>query len=140
MKLKFYGTRGSSPVCDAGFQEFGGNTTCVRLAFPDTQTIAILDAGTGISREPYDRLVVAAMAGEPLSFARQDEAEAAKRIIDPILVDQPPVRPYEPGTWGPQEADVLIAPIDPGTTLWHPKAAGNSKLAHVRLGHLLQRR
>jgi len=48
MKLKFYGTRGSTPVCDAGFQEFGGNTTCVRLAVPDTQTIAILDAGTGI--------------------------------------------------------------------------------------------
>src|SRR5262245_36735711 len=48
MKLKFYGTRGSAPVCEAGFQEFGGNTTCVRLAFPDTQRIAIIDAGTGI--------------------------------------------------------------------------------------------
>ena len=39
MKLKFYGTRGSAPVCDAGFQEFGGNTTCVRLASSDMQTI-----------------------------------------------------------------------------------------------------
>jgi glucose-6-phosphate 1-dehydrogenase len=74
-------------------------------------------------REPYDRLVVAAMAGEPLSFARQDEVEAAWRIIDPILVDQPPVHPYEPGTWGPQEADVLIAPHGS----WHnPMASGGT--------------
>ena len=45
MKLKFYGTRGSAPVCDAGFQEFGGNTTCVCLTFPETHSIAIIDAG-----------------------------------------------------------------------------------------------
>jgi glucose-6-phosphate 1-dehydrogenase len=73
-------------------------------------------------REPYDRLLVAAMAGEPLSFARQDEVEAAWRIIDPILSEQPPVRPYEPGTWGPQEADALIAP--PGS--WHNPRASDS--------------
>ncbi|HEY5868064.1 MAG TPA: MBL fold metallo-hydrolase [Candidatus Tectomicrobia bacterium] len=58
MKLKFYGTRGSAPVCEAGFQEFGGNTTCVRLAFPDTQTIAILDAGTGIRNLGKDLLAM----------------------------------------------------------------------------------
>ena len=33
MKLKFYGTRGSIPVCDAGFQQFGGNTTCLQITF-----------------------------------------------------------------------------------------------------------
>ncbi len=48
MKLKFYGTRGSIPTCDAGFQEFGGNTTCLQLKFTDTNRIAIIDAGTGI--------------------------------------------------------------------------------------------
>jgi phosphoribosyl 1,2-cyclic phosphodiesterase len=58
MKLKFYGTRGSAPVCEAGFQEFGGNTTCVRIAFPDTQTIAILDAGTGIRNLGKDLLAM----------------------------------------------------------------------------------
>ena len=58
MKLKFYGTRGSTPVCEAGFQEFGGNTACVRLAFPDTQTIAILDAGTGIRTLGKDLLAI----------------------------------------------------------------------------------
>ena len=48
MKLKFYGTRGSIPVCDAGFQEFGGDTTCLQITFTDTNRIAIIDAGTGI--------------------------------------------------------------------------------------------
>ena len=48
MKLKFYGVRGSIPVCDAGFQQFGGNTTCFQITFPDTNRIAIIDAGTGL--------------------------------------------------------------------------------------------
>src|SRR5207237_1317338 len=48
MKLKFYGTRGSIPVCDVGFQEFGGDTTCLQITFTDTNRIAIIDAGTGI--------------------------------------------------------------------------------------------
>jgi len=48
MKLKFYGTRGSIPVCDAGFQQFGGNTTCFQITFTDTNRIHIIDAGTGL--------------------------------------------------------------------------------------------
>src|SRR5213080_1343854 len=48
MKLKFYGTRGSIPVCDAGFQKFGGNTTCLQITFTDTNRINIIDAGTGL--------------------------------------------------------------------------------------------
>lgn len=47
MKIKFYGTRGSIPVCDTGFQEFGGNTTCLQVTFENDQ-ILILDAGSGI--------------------------------------------------------------------------------------------
>jgi phosphoribosyl 1,2-cyclic phosphodiesterase len=48
MRLKFYGTRGSIPVCDAGFQQFGGNTTCLQITFTDTNRVAIIDAGTGL--------------------------------------------------------------------------------------------
>ncbi len=44
---KFYGTRGSIPVCDRDFQDFGGNTTCV-LILDDTGQVAILDAGSGL--------------------------------------------------------------------------------------------
>ncbi len=47
MKLKFYGTRGSIPVCDKDFLEFGGNTTCIKIT-RDSGRVSILDAGTGI--------------------------------------------------------------------------------------------
>ncbi len=58
MKLKFYGTRVSIPVCDAGFQQFGGNTTCLQLTFTDTNRIAIIDAGTGIRNLGKDLLAI----------------------------------------------------------------------------------
>jgi phosphoribosyl 1,2-cyclic phosphodiesterase len=50
MKVKFYGTRGSVPVCDPEFQEFGGNTTCIEISYQkgDKRHALILDAGTGI--------------------------------------------------------------------------------------------
>lgn len=46
--LEFHGTRGSTPVCDPKFQEFGGNTTCISIFNSETKRIGILDAGTGI--------------------------------------------------------------------------------------------
>jgi phosphoribosyl 1,2-cyclic phosphodiesterase len=48
MLVKFYGTRGSVPVCAPKFQEFGGNTTCIQILDKETNNLAILDAGTGI--------------------------------------------------------------------------------------------
>ena len=47
MKVKFYGTRGSIPVCHKGFLEFGGNTTSIKLT-RDNGRIALIDAGSGI--------------------------------------------------------------------------------------------
>jgi phosphoribosyl 1,2-cyclic phosphodiesterase len=48
MFVKFYGTRGSVPVCSPHFQHYGGNTTCIQIRDKRTNNIAILDAGTGI--------------------------------------------------------------------------------------------
>ena len=68
MKLKFYGARGSMPVCDTGFQQFGGNTTCFQITFMDINRIVIIDAGTGLRNlgrdmraigHHEDRLVIA---------------------------------------------------------------------------------
>jgi len=50
MRVKMYGTRGSIPVCDPDYYEFGGNTTCVQITLKDTGHIGILDAGTGIRK------------------------------------------------------------------------------------------
>jgi phosphoribosyl 1,2-cyclic phosphodiesterase len=47
MKVKFYGTRGSLPIADPDYVQFGGNTSCILVTF-STGRIAILDAGTGI--------------------------------------------------------------------------------------------
>jgi phosphoribosyl 1,2-cyclic phosphodiesterase len=48
MKIKFYGVRGSIPVCGREFERFGGNTTCIRIHREDVNRIVIIDAGTGI--------------------------------------------------------------------------------------------
>ncbi len=47
MKIKFYGTRGSIPICDREFLEFGGNTTSIKIT-RDVGKVSILDAGSGI--------------------------------------------------------------------------------------------
>lgn len=48
LTIEFHGTRGSVPVCNPRFQEFGGNTSCISIFNHSTQRISILDAGTGI--------------------------------------------------------------------------------------------
>jgi phosphoribosyl 1,2-cyclic phosphodiesterase len=48
MKVKFYGVRGSLPVCGKEFERYGGNTTCIRVLRESVNRIAIIDAGTGI--------------------------------------------------------------------------------------------
>ena len=48
MKIKFYGVRGSLPVCGREFQQYGGNTTCLMILRESVNRIAIIDAGTGI--------------------------------------------------------------------------------------------
>ncbi|HEU4865547.1 MAG TPA: hypothetical protein VFT76_04795, partial [Actinomycetota bacterium] len=45
---------------------------------------------------------------------RQDGVERAWEILQPILDDPPRVCVYEPGSWGPPEADTLVAP-----RAWH---------------------
>ncbi|HTY17518.1 MAG TPA: glucose-6-phosphate dehydrogenase [Myxococcota bacterium] len=64
----------------------------------------------GEGQEPYERLLGDAMLGDPTLFARQDEVEEAWRIVDPLLGQPTPVHPYEPGSWGPRQADALAAP------------------------------
>lgn len=47
MKIKFYGTRGSVPICHPDYMEFGGNTTSFKVTQDNGRT-SIFDAGTGI--------------------------------------------------------------------------------------------
>jgi glucose-6-phosphate 1-dehydrogenase len=56
----------------------------------------------------YERLLGDAMAGDATLFARQDEVEAAWSIVAPALENQGQLYEYEPGTWGPPEAERLV--------------------------------
>jgi glucose-6-phosphate 1-dehydrogenase len=61
--------------------------------------------------EPYDRLLGAAMEGERLLFAREDEVESAWAVVDPILKRASSLYEYESGSWGPSEANAIVSPI-----------------------------
>jgi glucose-6-phosphate 1-dehydrogenase len=68
----------------------------------------------------YERLIGEAMHGDASQFDREDGVEAAWRIVDPVLDQRTPVHGYAAGSWGPPEADALIA----GYGGWHkPPAA-----------------
>jgi glucose-6-phosphate 1-dehydrogenase len=58
---------------------------------------------------PYEVLLHAAMTGNSTRFTRQDAVEETWRIMQPLLDSPPPVHPYAPGSWGPAEADELVA-------------------------------
>ena len=71
---------------------------------------------------PYERLLGDAMAGDGALFSREDAVEAAWAVVDPVLMTHHRARPYERGSWGPKEADKMIAAHGG----WHnpsPKAA-----------------
>jgi glucose-6-phosphate 1-dehydrogenase len=65
----------------------------------------------GDELDAYERLLGDAMRGDALLFVRQDAVEAAWAIAQPILGNVTPVFAYEPGTWGPPEAERLAADI-----------------------------
>jgi glucose-6-phosphate 1-dehydrogenase len=63
----------------------------------------------GEGATPYEVLLHAALSGNSVRFTRQDCVEEAWRIMQPLIDDPPPVHPYKPGSWGPAEADELVA-------------------------------
>jgi glucose-6-phosphate 1-dehydrogenase len=67
---------------------------------------------------PYERLLGDALAGDGALFTSEDAVEAAWAIVDPVLARHDRVHRYKPGTWGPKQADRLIAPDG----RWHDPA------------------
>ena len=64
--------------------------------------------------DAYERLLLDAIQGDPSLFARSDEIDNAWRLIDPLLQSWESgtgqqMANYKPGTWGPKEADILLA-------------------------------
>jgi glucose-6-phosphate 1-dehydrogenase len=68
--------------------------------------------------QPYVRLLGDALHGDAALFTREDMVEAAWRIVNPALDSDSAPFIYEPGSWGPEEANQLTA-VDGG---WHAPA------------------
>ncbi len=65
----------------------------------------------------YETLLLDIMLGDATLFTRSDEVEAAWRVVDPLITyweGHPPATmpTYEAGSWGPNEADLLVEPHD----------------------------
>jgi glucose-6-phosphate 1-dehydrogenase len=60
--------------------------------------------------EAYERLILDAMRGDHTLFTTAEGIESLWENSTLLLEDPPPVKPYAPGTWGPNAIHQLIAP------------------------------
>ena len=74
----------------------------------DQRELYLVDEQPG-EAAPYERLLGDAMACNGALFTREDAVEAAWAVVDPVLAQHQPAQPYRRGSWGPSEADALIA-------------------------------
>lgn len=77
--------------------------------------------------ESYERLLLDALNGDASLFTRADEVETAWALIDPIIEawesQKKPAAFYEPGSWGPREADELLATDKRKWSTWDGRKA-----------------
>jgi glucose-6-phosphate 1-dehydrogenase len=89
-----------------------------RFDAPEPEQVTMdmeFSAEGGEGPSPYENLLHAAMIGDSTRFTRQDAVEECWRVMQPLLDNPPPVHPYAPGSWGPEEANRLLA----GHGSWH---------------------
>jgi glucose-6-phosphate 1-dehydrogenase len=87
----------------------GGSTELTLVREPEGQEL-----------EAYERLLGDALEGDTALFTRVDAVERAWDIVDPVLGDVAPLHEYEPGSWGPPQADRLPARYGG----WHAPGSG----------------
>jgi glucose-6-phosphate 1-dehydrogenase len=79
--------------------------------------------------EAYERLILDAMRGDRTLFTTAEGIERVWEKATPLLEAPPPVRPYAPGSWGPNAIHGLIAPLTwrlPFERAWRdPNRMGN---------------
>ena len=105
----------------------------VRVKLPGERMVGedvemILTEQTPSVLPPYQRLLGDAMRGLGELFGREDIVDAQWRIVEPILDNVTPVYPYQPGSWGPEEADGA----DRGGRALAQPAAGQGRCAMIR--------
>jgi glucose-6-phosphate 1-dehydrogenase len=74
--------------------------------------LSVVRQDTGDDMDAYERLLGDAMHGDATLFARQDVVENAWAIVDPLInASSSSLYEYTPGSWGPQEANRLVADV-----------------------------
>src|ERR1700684_1042663 len=69
--------------------------------------LSVVEEDTAEEVDAYERLLGDAKRGDAMLFVREDAVEAAWAIVNPILGNATTLHQYEPGSWGPHEADRL---------------------------------
>ena len=90
----------------------GINEICFDMEFAQ-------EGGEGAT--PYEVLLHAAVVGDSTHFTRQDSVEECWRIVQPLLESPPPVHAYAEGSWGPAQADQLVARYGGWHGPWVPR-------------------
>ena len=97
-----------------------GISLCFQVKVPDhhfrmataTMRFSYTDGFGTSDHSAYETLLVDCMLGDATLFTRSDAVEAAWRVVDPIIAAGAPssdLPNYPAGTWGPAEANALIA-------------------------------
>ncbi|MSO42563.1 MAG: glucose-6-phosphate dehydrogenase [Solirubrobacterales bacterium] len=89
-------------------------------AFDPADFKVLFERTPGADPEPYERLLGDALKGNNRLFTREDAVEETWRIVQPLLDEPAPVRPYEPGSWGPKEANELVKGVCAWYEPWMP--------------------
>ncbi len=88
MSLSFYGKRPGPP---------GMKLDKMSMQFSTQETDSLGDV-----LEAYERLILDAMRGDHTLFTTAEGIESLWERSEQLLQDPPPVKSYQPGTWGPE--------------------------------------
>jgi len=78
---------------------------------PVANELSVMHIDSDGALSPYERLLTEAMRGDGMLFVREDAVEAAWSAVDAVTDRSLPLHEYQPGTWGPPEADRLAEDI-----------------------------
>jgi glucose-6-phosphate 1-dehydrogenase len=81
---------------------------------PEPEQMNFSDGDASTTPDAYERLLHDAMLGDQTLFTRRDGVERAWELVEPVLDHPGPLHAYPAGSWGPREAEDLIAPRE-----WH---------------------
>lgn len=80
----------------------------------------LFEKSPGEDPEPYERLLDDALNGRVDLFTEFDSIEATWRIVQPLLDHPPEPITYEPGSWGPKEAEGIVRGVCRWDDPWRP--------------------